>query len=96
MGTNPVVSECDGDYTTEKRSLLWQLPVIDSSNKTGSMEFACANSNPDDFFPVNVSFYSKKAFSEIKVLECAKVDDANDTVKFSTETIFIPEKYEIV
>lgn len=63
----PVVAECDGDYTYEKRgALLWQLPVIDSSNKTGSMEFSCGG-NADDFFPVHVSFYSKKTYSEIKV-----------------------------
>ena len=43
-----------------------QLPVIDASNKTGSMEFACGG-NADDFFPVRVSFYSKKSYSEIQV-----------------------------
>ena len=63
----PVVAECDGDYTYEKRgALLWQLPVIDASNKTGSMEFSCGG-NADDFFPVHVSFYSKKSYSEIRV-----------------------------
>jgi hypothetical protein len=64
---SPVVSECDGDYTYEKRgALLWQLPVIDGSNKTGSMEFSC-HGCPDDFFPIRVSFYSKKAYSGILV-----------------------------
>jgi hypothetical protein len=63
----PVVSECDGDYTYEKRGvLLWQLPVIDGSNKTGSMEFTC-HGVPDDFFPIRVSFYSKKSYSGIQV-----------------------------
>ena len=63
----PVVAECDGDYTYEKRgSLLWQLPLIDSKNKTGSMEFSCGG-NPDDFFPVQVAFFSKKSYSGIEV-----------------------------
>ena len=64
----PVVSECDGEYQYEKRGsvLQWQLPVIDGSNGSGSMEFSCGG-NADDFFPVRVTFYSKKAFSEIKV-----------------------------
>ena len=84
----PVVAECEGDYTFDKRSgslqwqvgrrisrsyitggsksFLFQLPVIDASNKTGSMEFACGG-NADDFFPVRVSFYSKKSYSEIQV-----------------------------
>ena len=46
---------------------IFQLPVIDASNKTGSMEFACGG-NADDFFPVRVSFYSKKSYSDIQVL----------------------------
>ena len=40
--------------------------MIDASNKTGSMEFACGG-NADDFFPVRVSFYSKKSYSDIQV-----------------------------
>ena len=62
-----MVSECDGDYSYEKRgSLLWQLPVIDASNKSGSMEFSC-HGCPDDFFPIRVGFYSKKSYSGIQV-----------------------------
>lgn len=91
----PVVAECDGDYTYEKRgALLWQLPVIDASNKSGSMEFSCGG-NADDFFPVHVSFYSKKSYSEIKVLDILEVD-SEAPVKYSSETIFAPERYDIV
>lgn len=66
-GCTPVVSECDGEYTFEKRgSLLWQLPMIDGNNKSGTMEFACQGC-PDDFFPVRVTFHSQKMFSGIQV-----------------------------
>jgi len=92
---SPVVAECDGDYTYEKRgALLWQLPLIDAKNKTGSMEFSCAG-NPDDFFPVQVAFFSKKSYSGIEVLDCYTVDDES-AVKHSTETILLGERYEIV
>ena len=64
---SPVVAECDGEYTYEKRgSLLWQLPLIDANNKTGSMEFSCPGT-PDDFFPVQVAFFSKKSYSGLQV-----------------------------
>ncbi len=33
---------------------------------TGAMEFSIAG-HPDDFFPVNVSFVSKKTFCDIQV-----------------------------
>lgn len=91
----PVVAENDGEYTFDKRNgLQWRLPVIDATNKTGSMEFSCGG-NPDDFFPVNVSFFSKKTYSQMQLLDC--MDVINDTpMKHSAEVTFYPEKYSIV
>ena len=65
---SPVVNECDGDYRYDSRKniLEWSLPVIDHSNKTGSMEFSI-NGHPDDFFPINVSFVSKKSYCDVEV-----------------------------
>jgi hypothetical protein len=64
----PVVSECEGEYhyDTRKNVLEWNLPVIDSSNESGMMEFSI-NGSPNDFFPVSVSFVSKKPYSDISV-----------------------------
>jgi len=91
----PVVAENDGDYTFDKRNgLQWRLPVIDATNKTGSMEFSCGG-NPDDFFPVHVSFFSKKTYSQIKLLDCMDVNN-EAPVKHSSEVTFYPEKYDIV
>lgn len=65
----PVVGECEGDYRHDSRKnvLEWRLPVIDSSNKSGSMEFTIAG-HTNDFFPVNVNFISKKPFCDIEVM----------------------------
>lgn len=65
----PVISECDGNYVHESRrnKLIWSLPLIDSSNKTGSLEFSVAKAIPNDFFPLNVNFTSKTSFANIKV-----------------------------
>ena len=92
----PNISECEGDYThdTRRQQLLWQHTVIDQNNKTGSMEFSCGG-NPDDFFPVTVSFSSSKSYSGIKVLECSQVD-GGQPVKFSSSVQFFADKYEIV
>ena len=64
----PNVSECEGEYQYEprKNQLTWQLPVVDSSNKNGAMEFSCQG-HANDFFPINVSFYSKRPYAEILV-----------------------------
>jgi len=92
----PNISECEGDYIhdTRRQQLLWQHTIIDSNNKSGSMEFSCGG-NPDDFFPVSVSFTSTKSYSGIQVLDCAQVE-AGDPVKFSSSVQFFAEKYEIV
>jgi len=92
----PVVSECDGEYRHESRKSLleWSLPVIDESNKTGAMEFSI-NGHPDDFFPVTVSFISKRPYCDICVPDVVSVDDSTP-VKFSSEVIFYVDKYEIV
>ncbi|EFA00195.2 coatomer subunit delta [Tribolium castaneum] len=97
MGCNPVVGECDGSYTHESRrnQLIWNLPIIDSSNKTGSLEFSAPRSIPNDFFPVTVSFSSKSAYANIKILDVLMVDD-DSPVKYSVETSLFPDKYEIV
>lgn len=64
----PVVGDLDGEYRHDSRKniLEWCLPVIDENNKSGSLEFSIAG-RPNDFFPVNVSFVSKRNYSNIEV-----------------------------
>lgn len=56
MGIQPTVGECDGTYNYDSRKhfLQWNLPIIDASNKAGSLEFSAASSIPGDFFPLQV------------------------------------------
>ncbi|XP_071095948.1 coatomer subunit delta-like [Haliotis cracherodii] len=93
---SPVVGDCDGDYQYDSRAhmLKWTMPVIDASNKSGSLEFSIAG-HPDDFFPVNVSFVSKKSYCDIQIKDVRFVED-DQPVKFSDEVLFYVDKYEIV
>lgn len=97
IGCTPVVAECDGHYTHEarKNQLVWSLPLIDASNKSGSLEFSAPQSVPNDFFPLNVSFNSKCSYAKIKVTDVLLVDD-DSPVKHSVEHVFYSEKYEVV
>lgn len=69
MGSTLVVGECDGQYTHEARRnmLVWSLPLIDASTKSGSMEFSVQSATPADFFPLQISFSSKTPYANIKV-----------------------------
>eukprot|EP00106_Octopus_bimaculoides_P002902 XP_014770344.1 PREDICTED: coatomer subunit delta-like [Octopus bimaculoides] len=92
---SPIVGDCDGNYTYERSSnqLLWNLPLIDAANKSGSMEFSIGG-HPEDFFPVKVSFVSTKSYCDIQVSEVITTDD--EPVKYSSEVVFYVDKYEIV
>lgn len=97
MGCTPIVSEYDGQYTHESRrnTLVWSLPVIDATTKSGSMEFSAPSSTPADFFPLQVSFSSKTSYANIKVTGVSLVDD-NSPVTHSVETVFFTNNYEVV
>lgn len=70
IGCAPVVGDCDGTYTHESRrnQLVWNLPLIDATNKTGALEFNAPRAIPNDFFPLSVSFTSKSSYASIKVM----------------------------
>ncbi|XP_012234529.1 coatomer subunit delta [Linepithema humile] len=97
IGCNTVVSECDGQYSQETRrnTLVWTLPVIDASTKSGSMEFIAPSSTPADFFPLQITFTSKTPYAKIKVSEVLLVEDESP-VKHSVETVFFTDNYEVV
>lgn len=63
-----MIGDLDGEYRHDSRRnvLEWCLPVIDVKNKTGSLEFSI-NGQPNDFFPVSVSFVSKGSYCDIQV-----------------------------
>ncbi|OWF39608.1 coatomer subunit delta-like [Mizuhopecten yessoensis] len=92
----PVVGDCDGEYHYESRKnqLQWSLPVIDKSNKNGSLEFSIAG-HPDDFFPVEVTFVSKLSYCDLQISEVLMLD-GEQPIKYSSETLFYVDKYEFV
>ncbi|KAJ7990448.1 hypothetical protein DPEC_G00300420 [Dallia pectoralis] len=92
----PTVGDVDGEYKHDGRRnvLEWRLPVIDADNKSGSLEFSIAG-QPNDFFPVHVSFVSKRNYCDIQVVKVAHIE-GEVPVKFSVETSFLVDKYEIL
>ncbi|XP_071806674.1 coatomer subunit delta-like [Asterias amurensis] len=92
----PIVGEIDGNsrYDHRRNVLEWTLPVIDSGNKSGSLEFSIAG-HPDDFFPVTVNFISQKSYCDIQVTDVLGVEN-EQPIKFSSDVALLVEKYEIV
>lgn len=92
----PIVKQCDGEYSYEKykNCIIWRITMIDQSNSTGSFEFSVSG-HANDFFPVNVTFVSKKAYCDIQVIDVVQAD-SSVSVKHSSEVTLSVDKYEIV
>ncbi|CAL8068027.1 unnamed protein product [Calicophoron daubneyi] len=95
----PSIGNCDGEYELNPRKthLDWRLPLIDSGNPSGSIEFTISterDTKSDQFFPLVLNFSSDKSFCGIRVVEAT--DSHNKSIPFSTETNFFADKYEIV
>ena len=91
-----MVSAVDGDYRFNKAqgALEWQLPVIDSGSKTGSLEFSCGGDDAGQFFPVNVSFNTSTSLCDIEISEITLVDGG--ALKFDSTISVVTEEYSIV
>lgn len=68
-GATPTVGEVDGEYIVDRQqgALIWQLPSIDSSNASGSLEFNCEGEDTENFFPVSVQFESERLICDVDV-----------------------------
>nr|XP_026483978.1 coatomer subunit delta [Vanessa tameamea] len=90
-----VVHQWEGSYTQKGRSIIWNIPVINRQQKTGTLEFTVSPAIPNDFFPLNVSWTSD---TSLALLAATKVTQAEDgsPVDYSQEISFHADKYEIV
>ncbi|KJE92254.1 coatomer subunit delta [Capsaspora owczarzaki ATCC 30864] len=93
----PVVASVDGSYDFDVKSskLYWSIPVVDSSNATGSMEFKTATGNANSFFPVSVGFSSTQTFANFQI-NGAVISTNQSPIKFSAATTFGVESYDFV
>lgn len=78
LGTSdsPQILNADGSYrhVSASQELHWTIDMIDSSNRSGSMEFTIAQRNADAFFPVTVSFTSQELFCKLDVTSVSAAD----------------------
>ncbi|KAG2174386.1 hypothetical protein INT43_004409 [Umbelopsis isabellina] len=95
--SQPTVSQVDGEYSydPQRHTLDWQIPIIDSSNKSGALEFNVAGDDVDAFFPTQVSFFSEKLFCNVDILDVQSVE-SGETTQFSKEILLLAEDYSVV
>ncbi|KAK3834832.1 MAG: Adaptor complexes medium subunit family-domain-containing protein [Linnemannia elongata] len=96
-GATPTVGEVDGEYIVDRQqgALIWQLPSIDSSNASGSLEFNCEGEDTENFFPVSVQFESERLICDVDVIAVTQVADGS-SVPFSKQSVLTPAEYSVV
>ncbi|TPX72001.1 hypothetical protein CcCBS67573_g05988 [Chytriomyces confervae] len=96
--SDPVIQSADGhSYQVNRaaRTIEWQLPLIDTRNKSGVLEFTVQDEDVNGFFPIRVSFTSARPYCSVSVGEVAAVADGSP-VAFSQEVVLMTEDYSIV
>lgn len=86
----------DGSYAVDRqrRVLEWQLPVINSSNKSGSMECNIPGEDVNGFFPVMVSFASDRLICDVDVVEAYNLE-TDSTTPFTKDILLTADDYTI-
>lgn len=89
--------QVDGDwnFNSRKSTLEWTIDLVDSSNRTGSMEFVVPHSDPDDFFPVDVTFTCSTLMCEVAI-DSVEDPESGDGVKYSFNKVLQTGDYQIV
>jgi len=95
-GAGPVIGDCEGscEYDPKKSVLYWKIPLIDNSNKNGTMEFTVPSAQASAFFPVHVDFKSNTTYAAIQVVSVT-TEDSNKPIDFSSDSSLTVEQYEI-
>ncbi|KAF7721910.1 hypothetical protein EC973_003949 [Apophysomyces ossiformis] len=93
---NVNVNHVDGSYFVDRarQTLEWQLPVINSSNKSGLLECNIPGDNAEGFFPVMVSFVSDQPICGVDVVSVQSVESSTE-ITFSKEIVCAADDYTI-
>ena len=59
------LKQVDGDFQYDNRRnvLMWQIQLIDKSNRNGSMEFVVPAGDSDGFFPIEAGAHTRPLLS---------------------------------
>lgn len=96
-GKSPTVNEVDGDwqYNARHNQLEWIIDIIDDSNSTGALEFVVPAADPDDFFPVDITFTISNLICDVDV-ESVIDSESGGELKWSCVKSLKAGNYQIV
>jgi hypothetical protein len=95
--STPVIGDVDGQYLIDqqRKTIDWQISVIDSSNANGVLGFTVSAEDVSAFFPVKINFTSQSCFCPVQVLG-AQHALTGQPVDILSETLLSTEEFLIV
>lgn len=98
LGTSEPLSvvNIDGTYkhSASAGEVLWQIPMIDASNSSGSFEFTITQKNSDAFFPIEVNFSSSQLLCDIDVVTVTN-PNSSAPIQYGLSKVMSTEEYII-
>ena len=97
IGSYPTVGSHSGTWVlnASTHSLDWSIPLINSEDNNGTLEFSIGGDDVSSFFPVSVAFIAQGSLIDISVLSVARAD-TGDNVDFSQDITLSANSYQIV
>eukprot|EP01133_Synstelium_polycarpum_P007781 gene7781-9130_t len=94
-GSAPVIGHFDGlyEYDSKQKQILWKIPVVDDSNRQGSIEFTVKGAT-SAFFPLHVQFISNRTLCDISLGEVV-LEESGTPTRFSSQVNLAVDSYEI-
>ncbi|KYR01566.1 Coatomer delta subunit [Tieghemostelium lacteum] len=93
--TQPIVNRFDGlyEYDSKQKLILWKIPIIDDSNRQGSMEFT-VKAATSEFFPVKVDFKSSQTLCDLSI-DKVLLESNQQPTPYSKSVSLTVDNYEI-
>ena len=73
---------------------MWHVPIVDMSNKSGSLEFNITQKSTDAFFPISVGFTSQTLFCNVEP-EAVVSTDTQLPIMYGASKVMIADEYTI-
>ncbi|KAJ5071780.1 coatomer subunit delta [Anaeramoeba ignava] len=95
---SPVIEEVVGNYSYDHKQkiLTWEIPLIDSSNQSGTIEFTIPKCNHSSLFPILLKFKSPNIYANLSVDSVLVVkDEEQNPTEFSQRQLLSTSSFSI-
>jgi hypothetical protein len=97
LAAPPAVNSIDGGewrYDARKSTWIWEIELVDASNRSGSAEIVVPASDPGAFFPIAVAFSAARTLCDVEVAGVAAAE-GGAPVRFGASATLATDSYVV-